>query len=96
MRWEKKADRIYGAAADVPCGRRVYHLGFRIDGREGPYRVDAWKPLIPVWEAIDGGVGFSSVKEAKAFVTSWRRLATEQGELSPRTGRNGAAKKEAA
>lgn len=85
--WTKRDTKIYTAETTRKIGERSHRLIFRIDGREGSYRVDRLGMMGHIWEAIDGGRGFSSVSKAKAFVTTWIGLAQEQADLCPRTGR---------
>ena len=87
--WDKVDSKIYIHEASVACqdiwsGRaRTYNLVFRIDGREGSYRVDVAKPPLPIWEAIDGGEGFRTVREAQIHVSSWKAAVAVQGTLTP-------------
>lgn len=85
--WAKRDERIYTRQTERKIGLSRYSLAFRIDGREGSYRVDFLGTMGQIWEAIDGGDGFSSVAKAKAFVSRWIELAIEQSDLHPRTGR---------
>lgn len=87
MTFKKVDSRIYGATATAKIGSRVHSLAFRIDGREGDYRVDRLGMLGHIWEAIDGGRGFSSVAKAKAFARAWLRAAVAQGDLCPKVDR---------
>jgi len=87
--WEKVDTKIYILDTQVSyqdqwSGKaRTIQLVFRIDGREGSYRVDVAKPPLPIWEAIDGGDGFRTVREAQVYVSSWRSAVVLQGNLTP-------------
>lgn len=59
--------------ASVTVGRHSVLL--RLDAREkGVVRLDAAKPLMPMWEAIDNGV--CTIESHKAMVASQRKVET--------------------
>ena len=72
-------------------------VAFRIDGRKAlgnwdgkGYRVDictAVHSICMPWEAIDQGKSFPNLREAKKYITRWKRAAEEQQTLSPRIER---------
>jgi hypothetical protein len=67
----EKIDNNITVAENVHIWGRNFH--FRIDGRGvNGYRVDVMKPLVPVWEAIDGGNPVSTLKEGKSLIRGWR------------------------
>jgi hypothetical protein len=55
-------------------------MKFRIDGREGPYRVDM---AGFGWEAIDGGVGFDHIEDAGAYLATYTDAMVDQGTMWP-------------
>ena len=56
----------------------------RLDAREkGVVRLDAAKPLMPMWEAIDSG-GFRNQRQATAFAAKWLKAANAQKSTMPR------------
>jgi hypothetical protein len=86
-KWSKVDDRIYLCERRVKIGKREHLLIFRIDGREGLYRVDVARPIFNIWEAIDGGEGFKTVRAAQVWVSSWTCAAVVQEDLTPRMTR---------
>ncbi len=87
LRWEQKAPRIWVAIApvtfsDVYDRRQTRRVALRIDGREGPYRVDMTTGLGP-FEAIDGGHGFTSLRDAKGRAGAWLADANAASTLQP-------------
>ena len=71
MTFKKLADRLYITTNGVAINGRTYH--FRIDGRNNSgYRVDVMRPLIPVWEAIDGGEAVKFIKHGKSLCEAFR------------------------
>ena len=82
MKFEKSPTTPAVFVAEVRVGR--WSVTLRVDAREKPVRVDAAKPLEPMWIAIDGGDGFNTTTDAKAFASRWLRAAKEQATLSPR------------
>lgn len=84
-KWEKYDARTYLSAREVPIGRTKHRVYFRIDGREGPYRVD--RGGMCGWEAIDKGEGFATVRAAQVWVSSWVCAAVVQEDLCPRMTR---------
>jgi hypothetical protein len=88
MNWESKGNNIFGAFSTLTIrnnGRmQSFEIAFRIDGRGDSYRVD--KITFPgmLWEAIDGGQGFSNKTKAKNFVNKWMGAAVEQNTLTPK------------
>ncbi len=85
MIFTKRGGRVYTTVTtiDLSAWTSPAQVAFRIDGREGDYRVDLKTSSFGPWEAIDGGLGFSSVKKAKSYVARWHRAATAQRTLSP-------------
>jgi hypothetical protein len=68
--------------ASVTVGRHSVLL--RLDAREkGVVRLDAAKPLMPMWEAIDSG-GFRNQRQATAFAAKWLKAANAQKSTMPR------------
>lgn len=63
---------------------RKAKVAFRLDGRGGDYRVDAYTFPGAPWEAIDDGVGFAVLAEAAEHASAWRRACTAQSTLTPR------------
>lgn len=82
MKFEQKDDLILVAFVPHPQFHQQ-EIALRIDGRNGPWRVDQKSSVWP-WEAIDGGRGFSSLKKAKAYAAQWLAAAKAQGSLHPR------------
>lgn len=86
LKWEDKGKGIFVARAKIELDdsmhreRRSQSIMFRIDGRNGEFRVDMLE--ISIWTAIDSGKGFSDMKKAKAFVEKWVAAANEKGTLS--------------
>jgi hypothetical protein len=69
MKFQKLGPKLYYAAA------KQAGVHYRIDGREMEgYRVDTMRPLVPVWEAIDGGKPVQTLKQAKALIAEYRRF----------------------
>jgi hypothetical protein len=87
MKFEKIGNRLYTTTLFKKIGSRTHEIDLRIDGRSGDYRVDYLGTLGFIWEAIDHGQGFSSVKEAESFARTWLREAVAQETLIPRTTR---------
>ena len=88
MNWKKPADRTYTTVTKVTFrslfgSTRTIEIAFRIDGRDGLYRVDTKTSAYEPWEAIDGGEGFRTVKLAKAYASRWLKAANTQATLSP-------------
>ena len=83
-------DRIYIAVTtvrylnDFGFGRE-FRVAFRLDGRDGPYRVDLLTFPGAPWEAIDGGEGFARLADARRHVALWLRACADQRTLTPRT-----------
>jgi hypothetical protein len=87
--WEGKGDKLHGGKATVSYqnadGRNISReTNFRIDGRDGTFRVDRHESLGNHWEAIDGGKGFKTLGEAKAHVAKWHEAAEKQGTMTPK------------
>jgi hypothetical protein len=76
--------QIAETSMEMPESRRVVAFGIRIDARGSRVRVDTSKPLMPGWEAIDGGDGFATITDAKNFARRWVAAAKEQVSFSPR------------
>lgn len=89
MKFTKIDNRLYIAEFSKVIGLRLRGICLRIDGRDGDYRVDRLGMLGFVWEAIDHGQGFTSVREAESFARMWLREAVAQETLIPRTTRVG-------
>jgi hypothetical protein len=91
MKFEKKDDRIYTTITEVTfkarTGRCSWPVALRIDGRDGKYRVDLKTLSFEPWEAVDRGVGFTTVREAQSFARRWLREAGAQSTLTPRLER---------
>ena len=87
MTFEKIDSRLYAATFNAKIGSRTYRVDLRIDGREGDYRLDRLGTLGFIWEAIDGGRGFSSVAKATAHARKWRDAAVAERDLCPRVER---------
>jgi hypothetical protein len=87
MKFTKISNRLYIAEFSKRIGLRLRGIHLRIDGRAGDYRVDRLGTLGFIWESVDHGEGFSSVKEATAFARMWLREAVAQETLTPRTTR---------
>lgn len=68
---------------------RKAKVTFRLDGRGGDYRVDAYTFPGAPWEAIDDGEGFAVLAEAAEHASAWRLACTAQGTLTPRMPRRG-------
>lgn len=67
-------------------GRKSLDVRIRIDGRGGvSFRVDNFETF--VWVAIDGGEGFRTLDEAKAYAERWYRAACEQETIHPQVKR---------
>ena len=66
---------------------RKASVAFRLDGRGGDYRVDAYTFPGAPWEAIDDGVGFSVLAEAAEHASAWRQACAAQCTLTPRMPR---------
>ncbi len=66
---------------------RKANVAFRLDGRGGDYRVDAYTFPGAPWEAIDDGVGFAVLAEAAEHASAWRLACTAQGTLTPQMPR---------
>lgn len=82
------AGRVYTAIVEIAMKRctgalRVATVALRIDGREGSYRVDLKDMADLPWEAADGGTGFGTVAEARAYAKLWRAACAKQNTLSP-------------
>lgn len=82
------AGRVYTAIVEIAMKRcsgalRVATVALRIDGREGSYRVDLKDMADLPWEAADGGTGFRTVAEARAYAKLWRAACAKQNTLSP-------------
>lgn len=82
FRWSKMAPRVYLCERSVKIDRDEHRIVFRVDGRDGYYRVDRYS--LCLWEAIDGGKGFKLLADAKTYVDAWIRAAQEQRDLCPR------------
>jgi len=82
--WTKVDHKVYGLRRTIKTNYRTHEVTIRIDGRSGVYRVDQDTLLGHYWEAIDGGVGFATLTEAKKFVTRWVKAAREQRDRCPR------------
>ena len=63
---------------------REFQVAFRLDGRDGAYRVDIVTFPGAPWEAIDGGEGFTRLADAKRHVALWMRACTDERTLTPR------------
>lgn len=88
MRFKKIGSKIYGGSCEIEYEDaygedRHTKATIRIDGRDGSYRVDYLGSLGRIWEAIDDGRGFASVKQAENYASAWCREATIQRTLSP-------------
>jgi hypothetical protein len=97
LRWTRMYGPIVGGVtALVDRDGRGHRLHLRLDGRDGSWRVDRLCPVSLVWEAIDGGRGFSLERNAaslaRRYADVWA-LATREGrpvEWDTREEREGA------
>lgn len=93
--WEKKSEAVWVSKPlkvnlNPGATGRTFTVIFRVDGRDkdresyrgGPqgYRVDRGGI---VWEAIDGGQGPATPKEAKALAERYLNEIAKQGTLTP-------------
>ena len=102
LRFTNRGSNVLTTGALAALLRVAFHLPvsatvvLRVDGRSGSWRVDVAKPMQSWWEAIDGGDGFASASEAKAFARCWLEAVRAQGTMSPlgveRSGGPGLAK----
>lgn len=89
LRFVNRGSNVLTTGALAVLLHVAYHLPvestvvLRVDGRSGSWRVDVAKPMQSWWEAIDGGDGFSSASEAKAFARRWLEAARAQGTMAP-------------
>ena len=93
MKFVKITPEIYVAETvvsytDVYGNARTVQKTFRVDGRpgftrSGKYRVDVSGSFNLWYEAIDDGVGFASVKAAKAFTAKYAGEIVAQKTLTP-------------
>lgn len=65
IKWERISNKIFVTTIKSIKG----DMTFRVDGRDGTYRVDKFDVFIYV--AIDDGVGFSSALKAKAYAQKY-------------------------
>lgn len=79
MRFTKHNDLIFTTVVTL----RGREIAFRLDGRDGTWRVDVKTHSLMPWEAIDGGQGFLSQVLARKFVSDWYEAAKEQNTLWP-------------
>ena len=82
------AGRVYTAIVEIAMRRssgapRLATVALRVDGREGSYRVDLKEMADMPWEAADGGTGFRTVAEARAYAKLWRAACAKQNTLCP-------------
>ena len=88
-RFINRGSNVFTTGALAVLLQVAYHLPvestvvLRVDGRSGSWRVDVAKPMQSWWEAIDGGDGFASVGEAKAFARRWLDATRAQGTMAP-------------
>ena len=88
-RFINRGSNVFTTGALAVLLQVAYHLPvestvvLRVDGRSGSWRVDVAKPMQSWWEAIDGGDGFASAGEAKAFAARWLAAVRAQGTLTP-------------
>ena len=81
---KKIGDRLYCMTKEVIINENTCIEYFRIDGRDGNYRVDRLGMLGCVWEAIDGGEGFEDLKDAERYLADWIVKANEQQTFFPK------------
>lgn len=72
------------AEATIIQNGKSIQLDFRLDFRGPKIRLDCMKPIQLGWEAIDGGDGFDSEKEALSHLQKWIAAAEIQNDLTPR------------
>lgn len=82
--WTKITEGLYGVRRTIKVRNCAHTILFRIDAREGSYRVDRLGSLGYAWEAIDNGQGCRTLAEAKARVSAYCKAAKAQGDLCPR------------
>jgi len=76
--WRKVDHKIYGGIVTA-TGTNLFgetysiEIAFRLDGRDGGYRVDMCSMTSMPWEAIDNGVPVRTLAEGKALVRAWLR-----------------------
>ena len=83
MEWTQQAEQIWTAVEEVHMGARTQDVAFRVDGRDGSYRVDMKTMSCTPWEAIDSGVGFDSAGEARDFAEYYATAITKAASLHP-------------
>lgn len=90
MDWTRRDTLIHTATVTVEFtttygAKRACTVDFRVDGRDGTFRVD--KRSIGPWEAIDGGTGFKTATEAKRHARAYHAACSAQSTLAPRMER---------
>jgi len=88
IKWMKKTGDIYMGIGPVSFasigGKKVaMDIAFRADHRGDAWRVDFTSSSSTPWEAIDGGLGVSSLSAAKLLSQGWLDAVNKQKTLSP-------------
>lgn len=86
--WQNHGGEVWGkpfrAEYTMEDGRKMaFDSMFRIDGRNGQFRVDKADPIARVWEAIDGGEGFPNLRAAAKYADRWLKEVKKQGTFTP-------------
>jgi len=71
---EENKNFYFGTKEMVLAGGlgRVWTYDYRIEKTgKGQYRVDVMRPIVPVWESIDGGTPVRTLKDARAMINAW-------------------------